>query len=100
MGTYIEQMKKRVATRDQEREEDTGFNTVAFVRLRTMAVGNANYIYNQLKTAWRCHCDITHKAMLNLRSLTAESAKQRENGVSIIFALPSLTGIGMNSFKL
>lgn len=93
-------MKKLVATLDQEREEQIGSNTIAFVRLWTTAVGNATYIYNKLNTAWRCHCDFTHKAMLSLRSLTAESPIQREKGVSIIFALSSLAGIGMSSLKL
>jgi hypothetical protein len=72
-----------------------GPNTDSFGSIWLTALENATNLYNVLKTAWRCRCNLTHRTLLNLRTLLAESSRQHEKGINLIFALSSSSNIGM-----
>ena len=96
MGEQIDQIKQRVITCDQRREREMRSNTDSFKSIWLTTFKNATNLYNLLKTAWRCRCHLTHKTFLNLRSLIAESSRQREKDINLIFALSSSSPIGMS----
>jgi len=96
MGDQIDQIKERVTSCDKRREREMRSNTDSFGSIWVTAFENATNLYNVLKTAWRCRCSLTHKTLLNLRSLIAETSTQPEKEINLIFALSSSSPIGMS----
>ena len=90
MGDQIGQVQRRVASCDQIRGRETSSSIESFGRIWSIACDSATHLYNVLKTAWRCHCDVTHKSLLNLASIIVESTNQREKEINFIFTLPPL----------
>lgn len=94
MGRRIDEIRETVKFLDEHQNPKINSNADSFGSLWLTVFGNATTLYNVLKTAWRCHCSLTHKTLLNLRSFIAESSMHPGKEINLIFALPSDTPHG------